>query len=64
MSENKSPHKQGRQREKMGGGKDPFDLEIEPIPVYIRRSKSERVVDAIILIAIAVAAQVVAKLLI
>lgn len=64
MSENRSPHTQSRKREKIGGGKDQFDLEIEPIPVRIRRPKSERVIDAVILIAIAVAAQVLAKLLI
>lgn len=48
-----------RNRKKIGGEQDDFDLSIEPIPVHIRRTRYERVVDAAILIAIAVAAQVV-----
>lgn len=43
---------------KVGGERETFDLEIEPVTVQIRRHWKERVVDALILFAIAVAAQV------
>lgn len=61
MNEHKSRPKQAT-RKKIGGSQEEFDLSIEPIPVHIRRTRWERFVDAVILIAIAVAAQVVTKL--
>ncbi len=47
---------------KVGGERDEFDLEIEPIPVYVRRPLRERMTDALILVAIAVAAQVIVQM--
>lgn len=58
----RNPRPKWKSREKIGGGQEDFDLEIKPIPVRIRRTRSERFVDAVILIAIAVAAQVVTQL--
>lgn len=42
---------------RIGGEREELDLEIEPIPVQIRRPLKERVIDAVILVAIALAAQ-------
>jgi hypothetical protein len=47
---------------KVGGDQEEFDLAVEPIPVQIRRPLRERVTDALILVAIAVAAQVIVAL--
>lgn len=47
---------------KVGGDREDFDLAVEPIPVQIRRPFRERVTDALILVAIAVAAQVIVTL--
>jgi hypothetical protein len=47
---------------KVGGEREEFDLKIEPIPVQVHRPLRERVTDALILVAIAVAAQVIVTL--
>lgn len=46
---------------KVGGEREEFDLEINPVPVRIRRTLRERVEDALILVTIAVVAQVLVQ---
>ena len=48
---------------KIGGEQEDFDLEIKPVPVRIRRTFRERVEDALILVTIAVVAQVIVQVL-
>lgn len=48
---------------KIGGEREELDLEIEPIPVQIRRPLRERVIDALLLVMIGVVAQVIVQLL-
>lgn len=47
---------------KVGGEQEDFDVKIEPIPVQIRPTLRDRVTDGLILVAIAVAAQVIIAL--
>lgn len=49
---------------KAGGEREEFEMEIEPVPVQIHRPLRERVTDALILVAIAVAAQVIVTMFI
>lgn len=58
MQEKSNPPKTARIGEEL----DELDLYIEPIPVQVRRTRRERIEDALILVASAVAAQIIIAL--
>lgn len=53
------PKYKNTKTKKVGGEREEFDLEIEPIQVHVHRPWKERVVDALVLFAIALAAQAI-----
>lgn len=53
------PKYKNKKTKKVGGEQEEFDLEIEPVQVQVHRPWKERVVDALILFAIALAAQAI-----